>query len=106
MERLDTYRQTLMLEKVPEDQQFDRLKALFSSDVDARAAAADKTDAASPDSQELVLFATELTANWFTSWFIQNFGCDAYFAHNKRLLFDDTQKQLLQNIESARNEES
>ena len=93
------------------------LKALFSSDVDARAAAADKTDAelanafafldaAIPDSQELVLFATELTANWFTSWFIQNFGCDAYFAHNKRLLFDDTQKQLLQDIESARNEES
>ena len=117
VERLDAYRQTLMLEKVPEDQQFDRLKALFSADVDARAAAADKTDAelanafafldaAIPDSQELVLFATELTANWFTSWFIQNFGCDAYFAHNKRLLFDDTQKQLLQNIESARNEES
>ena len=105
------------LKKVPEDQQFDRLKALFSADVDARAAAADKTDAelanafafldaAIPDSQELVLFATELTANWFTSWFIQNFGCDAYFAHNKRLLFDDTQKQLLQDIESARNEES
>lgn len=117
MERLDAYRQTLMLEKVPENQQFDRLKALFSADVDARAAAADKTDAelanafafldaAIPDSQELVLFATELTANWFTSWFIQNFGCDAYFAHNKRLLFDDTQKQLLQDIESARNEES
>ena len=45
VERLDAYRQTLMLEKVPEDQQFDRLKALFSADVDARAAAADKTDA-------------------------------------------------------------
>ena len=117
VERLDAYRQALTLEKVPEEQQFDRLKALFSADVDARAAAADKTDAelanafafldaAIPDSQELVLFATELTANWFTSWFIQNFGCDAYFAHNKRLLFDDTQKQLLQDIESARNEES
>ena len=117
VERLDAYRQALTLEKVPEEQQFDRLKALFSADVDARAAAADKTDAelanafafldaAIPDSQELVLFATELTTNWFTSWFIQNFGCDAYFAHNKRLLFDDTQKQLLQDIESARNEES
>ena len=117
VERLDAYRQALTLEKVPDEQQFDRLKALFSADVDARAAAADKTDtelanafafldAAIPDSQELVLFATELTANWFTSWFIQNFGCDAYFAHNKRLLFDDTQKQLLQDIESARNEES
>ncbi len=51
-----------------------------------------------------MLFATELTANWFTSWFIQNFGCDAYFAHNKRLLFDDTQKHLLHDIEQARTE--
>ena len=116
VERLDSYRQTIALEKVPENEQFDRLKALFSADVDARAAAVDKTDAelanafafldaAIPDSQELVLFATELTANWFTSWFIQNFGCEAYFAHNKRLLFDDTQKQLLHDIEQAKNEE-
>ena len=116
VERLDSYRQTIALEKVPENEQFDRLKALFSADVDARAAAVDQTDAelanafafldaAIPDSQELVLFATELTANWFTSWFIQNFGCEAYFAHNKRLLFDDTQKQLLHDIEQAKNEE-
>ena len=116
VERLDSYRQTIALEKVPENEQFDRLKALFAAEVDARAAAIDKTDAelanafafldaAIPDSQELVLFATELTANWFTSWFIQNFGCEAYFAHNKRLLFDDTQKQLLHDIEQAKNEE-
>lgn len=116
VERLDSYRRTIALEKVPENEQFDHLKVLFSADVDARAAAVDKTDAelanafafldaAIPDSQELVLFATELTANWFTSWFIQNFGCEAYFAHNKRLLFDDTQKQLLQDIEQAKNEE-
>lgn len=115
-ERLDSYRQTLALEKVPESEQFDRLKVLFSTEVEARAAAIGKTDAglanafafldaAIPDSQELVLFATELTANWFTSWFIQNFGCEAYFAHNKRLLFDDTQKQLLHDIEAAKNEE-
>lgn len=116
VERLDGYRQTIALEKVPESARFDRLKALFAADVEARTAAIDKTDAelanafafldaAIPDSQELVLFATELTANWFTSWFIQNFGCEAYFAHNKRLLFDDTQKQLLHDIEQAKNEE-
>ena len=51
-----------------------------------------------------MLFATELTANWFTSWFIQNFGCDAYFAHNKKLLFDDTRAQLLQDIDAAKQE--
>lgn len=114
-ELLDTWQQTLALEKTPRGQAFDRLKALFGGEVDARAQAADRADegltnafafldAAIPDSQELVLFATELTANWFTSWFIQNFGCDAYFAHNKKLLFDDTRAQLLQDIDAAKQE--
>ena len=111
-ELLDTWQQTLALEKTPRGQAFDRLKTLFGGEVEARAQAADRADegltnafafldAAIPDSQELVLFATELTANWFTSWFIQNFGCDAYFAHNKKLLFDDTRAQLLQDIDAA-----
>ena len=96
----------------PKGQACERLKALFQEDVQARADAADRTDrqlanvfafldAAIPNSQELVLFATELTANYFTSWFIQNFGCEAYFAHNKQLLFDDTRQRLLREIGSA-----
>lgn len=115
VELLDTWQQTLALEKTPRGQAFDRLKTLFGGEVEARAQAADRADegltnafafldAAIPDSQELVLFATELTANWFTSWFIQNFGCDAYFAHNKKLLFDDTRAQLLQDIDAAKQE--
>ena len=32
-----------------------------------------------------LFFATELTANPYTSWYIQNFGCDACFRHNKAL---------------------
>lgn len=114
-ELLDIWQQTLALEKTPRGQAFDRLKTLFGGEVEARAQAADRADegltnafafldAAIPDSQELVLFATELTANWFTSWFIQNFGCDAYFAHNKKLLFDDTRAQLLQDIDAAKQE--
>lgn len=111
--RLEAFQQAIVTEKVPEEQVFVRLKALFQEDVEARAQAADQTDAALAnafafldqalgESQELVLFATELTANFFTSWFIQNFGCEAYFAHNKQLLFDDTQQQLLDQIEQAR----
>ena len=114
-ERLDAFRQTIALEKVPRGQAFERLKALFQADVQARADAADRTDsqlanafafldAAVPDSQELVLFATELTANFFTSWFIQNFGSDAYYAHNKKLLFDDAQQHLLDEIRQAKQE--
>lgn len=115
IERLEAFRTHLRQQSIPAAQAFDCLKVLFTADVQSRAAAVDQTDAqitnafafldaAIPDSQELVLFATELTANFFTSWFIQNFGSEAYFAHNKRLLFDDTHQQLTEAIEQARQQ--
>ena len=52
--------------------------------------------------QELVLFVTEVTAGYDTSWFVENFGCDAYFRHNKELLFDDTRRRIRENIAAAK----
>ncbi len=48
------------------------------------------------------MFATELTANFYTSWFLQNFGCEAYLRHKRALLFDDTQSSILVQIGQAR----
>ncbi len=55
--------------------------------------------------QELVIFVTELTAGYDTSWFIENFGCDAYFRHNRELLFDDTRHRLREEIAAAKKAE-
>ena len=52
--------------------------------------------------QELVLFVTEVTAGYDTSWFVENFGCDAYFRHNKNLLFDDTRHRIREQISAAK----
>ena len=52
--------------------------------------------------QELVLFVTEVTAGYDTSWFVENFGCDAYFRHNKELLFDDTRHRIRESIAAAK----
>lgn len=52
--------------------------------------------------QELVLFVTELTAGPHTSWFIEQFGCDAYFRHNRELLFDDTRRRIREEIAAAK----
>ena len=54
------------------------------------------------DSQELVLFVTEITAGYDTSWFVENFGCDAYFRHNRELLFDDTRHRIREEIAAAK----
>ena len=56
--------------------------------------------------QEMVIFVTELTAGYDTSWLIENFGCDAYFRHNQELLFDDTRRRLREEIAAARAQEA
>jgi len=53
-------------------------------------------------SQELVIFVTEITSGHDTSWFVENFGCDAYFRHNKNLLFDDTRHRIREQISAAK----
>jgi hypothetical protein len=55
--------------------------------------------------QELVIFVTELTAGADTSWFVETFGCDAYFRHNRELFFDETRSRIAGEIETARRAE-
>ena len=90
----------------------DTVRALFSEDTERRESLADETglmfdnafrfleDAVGPG-QELVLFVTEITAGYDTSWFVGEFGCDAYFRHNRELLFDVTRQNILDRL-SAR----
>lgn len=51
------------------------------------------------DGQELLIFITELTMNYYTSEFISQYGCDEYFIHNKELMFYERQKSIIQEIE-------
>ena len=53
-------------------------------------------------SQELVIFVTEITSGYDTSWFVENFGCSAYFRHNKELLFDDTRHRIREQIAAVK----
>lgn len=112
---LEHYLHTLELEKPLES--FARLKELFSLTLEERTNSANTMgqaleyafaflDAALGNSQEMVMFATELTAGFYTSWYIENFGSEAYFKHNKDLLFDDTQAALLDEIALARKADS
>ena len=45
---------------------------------------------------------TEITSGYDTSWFVENFGCSAYFRHNKELLFDDTRHRIREEIAAAK----
>ncbi|MEY8388014.1 AAA family ATPase [Oscillospiraceae bacterium 38-13] len=88
------------------------VRGWFGREVEARAALAESSRAELDHAfafleetfgqgQELVLFVTELTAGPDSSWFIETFGCDAYFRHNRELLFDDTRRRIREEILAA-----
>jgi hypothetical protein len=51
--------------------------------------------------QEMVMFVTEITAGSDTSWFVENFGCDAYYRHNKELLFEDVRGRIRRELQES-----
>ncbi len=115
IERLEEYRARLLSEAVADADALNAVRAWFQQEVDARKtlgeAAGRRFDNAFRyleqtfgDSQELVLFVTEITAGFNTSWFVEQFGCDAYFRHNRELLFDDTRRRIQSDIITARSE--
>ena len=50
------------------------------------------------DGQEILILVTELTISYYGAHFISRYGCDAYFRHNKELLFYERQKELISEI--------
>lgn len=55
------------------------------------------------EGQEVLILVTELTMNPHTARFISRFGNNAYFKHNKELLFHERQKELILEIENLNN---
>ena len=96
-------------ERAEGEEQMGAVRALFAEDRTRREDLADETgrmfdsafrfleDAVGP-SQELILFVTEITAGYDTSWYVGEFGCDAYFRHNRELLFDTARQSILDRL--------
>jgi hypothetical protein len=51
------------------------------------------------DGDEILIFVTELTANYYSARFIGHYGCDKYFVHNKELQFHERQRELIGRVE-------
>ena len=88
---------------------FDDVKAAFGGmldklDVktDAAAAGLDNVfkyvEQAFGDGQEMLLLVTDLSVNHYSMAFINNHGCERYFAHNEKLLFGERGDDLADRI--------
>ena len=111
---LEDYRQRLSKEEITASgETMEAVRGWFGGEVEKRRALAAEAGARFDNafrfleqtfgqSQELVIFVTEITSGHDTSWFVETFGCDAYFRHNKELLFDDTRRRIRDDIAAAR----
>ncbi len=52
--------------------------------------------------QEILIFVTELTVNYYCAQFISRYGCKEYFAHNKSLLFHERQREIMAKLEELK----
>lgn len=91
---------------------FDGVRALFEQEVSAREEQIGQTAAALEHafnfmedafgkSQEMVAFITELNANYYSIWFINENGCDQYYRFNKGLLFDERQQDITRQMDEV-----
>ncbi len=63
----------------------------------------DFMEAAFGESQEMVVFITELSANGDSVWFLREHPCDRYFMYNKRMLFESRDAAIRQQLDDIRN---
>ncbi len=93
---------------------FDEVRADFAGEADRRQTAMDSAgemleyafdflEAAFGQGQELVLFVTELTAGFYSTWYIRENGCDRYYKYNKGLLFAEREQAIINRIEEAKD---
>ena len=112
---LQDYRSKLVDGDIADEKAFEAVKGWFGEQVSLRKTMAQECasmfdnafaflEQTFSQSQELVMFVTEITAGFDTSWFVETFGCEAYFRHNKELLFDETQKRIRDSIAAAKAE--
>ena len=58
------------------------------------------------ESQEMVVFITELTCSPHAMWFMGEYECPRYYRYNKALMFEDRQEQLVRRLDGIKEKMS
>ena len=110
LEALDHFQQVLKLENICQKEAvFLRIKELFEQEIEffenqQKEASEllehvfDFLEGAFGNSQEMVMFLTELNSNSYNVSFLQEYECERYYYYNKELLFDEKRKSLLKRM--------
>lgn len=112
--KLEEYEKAIKQQSITEGKEaFEKIKGWFAAEVDAMEqqkantsqyleAAFDFMEEAFGESQEMVIWITELTMNPISAEFIKENPCQRYFQYNQELLFSQKQRQLFNEIQGAK----
>lgn len=115
LDTLESYKRTIKSKKVTSSvEAFDVIKDLFATTKLERDVVIDKAsktlsygfhfmEAAYGESQEMVIFITELTMNYYSNKFIGEYGSDEYYNYNKEIMFKDKREHILNEIDEVVN---
>ncbi|MCI8453462.1 MAG: AAA family ATPase [Lachnospiraceae bacterium] len=81
------------------DKERDRYEELCRNVLKKLEAAFDFMEGAFGDSQEMVIFITELNSSYYAVRFLEEYDCERYYRYNKRLLFEEREKGLKSRLE-------
>ena len=113
LETLEKYEREISAEHLKNEDVFPALAGRFNKDSEALEKKAEETsamlehafdfmEAAFGESQEMVVFITELSVNRFAAAFIRENDCDRYYMYNKRLLFADREANVRGELDRIR----
>ena len=91
---------------------FEQIRELFADETEKREEMVDHTmemlehafeflEKAFGESQEMVVFVTELNTNYYSIWFLKENDCGLYYKYNKGLLFDERHQEILKQMDEA-----
>ena len=103
------------LKAVREGADFEAVKGKFNEAVDERQSMLEQwktafdnsfafVEAAFGESQEMVVFITELNSSHYALWFIGENGCEKYYQYNQGLLLGERQSAIMADIQGIEKE--
>ena len=110
MRTLETYCAEWLTSPAQAGEGFAWLKARFAREVETLRSEAKQAgqalenafrfcEKAFEDGDEVLIFVTELTADYSSARFIGHYGCDSYYMHNKELQFEQRQTEIIKRID-------
>ena len=108
-QRLESYRDEVKTAHLDGKEAFACIREKFAAETQQREQIIDATDQmlnyafdfmerTFGDSQEMVIFLTELNTDYYAVWYVDQNGCDRYYQYNKSLLFSERQKGIMQEL--------